>query len=96
MLKMGYRPSSQLSDHAQNRIVDLKGRRLKRGEAIKRLAAETPVLVSVSGRMPDSYHLQCSNANALIIILGIPSYPAPQLLPREAEDSTRLTKPQQG
>ena len=80
-LQMGYHPATQLSENAQNRVLDLKGRRLGRDEALKRLAAKTPVLVSVSGRMPDPFYLQCTKPDTLIVVLGIPSYPAPELLP---------------
>lgn len=91
-LTMDYRPSSQISDDAQNRIVDLKGRRLDRDEIGKRLKAKTPVLVSVSGRMPDEFYLQCTTPDTLIVILGVPDSPAPQFLPREAKDNERLKK----
>lgn len=80
-LQMGYHPATQLSENAQNRVLDLKGRRLKRDEALKRLDTKTPVLVSVSGRMPDPFYLQCTKPATLIVVLGIPSYPAPELLP---------------
>jgi hypothetical protein len=83
-LSMGYHPATQLSENAQNRIVDLKGRRLNRDEARKRLEGNTPVLVSVSGRMPDPYFLQCTRNDALIVVLGTPASPAPDLLPRPA------------
>lgn len=82
-LSMGYHPATQLSEQSQNRLVDLKGRRLKRDEAVKRLKDKTPVLISVSGRMPDAFHLQCTMPDTLIVILGIPDSPAPQFLPRE-------------
>ncbi|MFO0924329.1 MAG: hypothetical protein U0905_17780 [Pirellulales bacterium] len=77
-LTMDCRPSSQISDDAQNRIVDLKGRRLDRDEIGKRLKAKTPVLVSVSGRMPDEFYLQCTTPDTLIVILGVPDSLAPQ------------------
>lgn len=80
-LSMGYHPATQLSDNAQNRVLDLKGRRLSRKEVLKRLTAKTPVLVSVSGRMPDPFYLQCTKPDTLIVVLGIPYYPAPELLP---------------
>ena len=89
-LSMGYHPATQLSDESQNRLVDLKGRRLKRDEAVKRLKGKTPVLISVSGRMPDAFYLQCTRPDTLIVILGIPDSPAPQFLPREATDDGRI------
>lgn len=80
-LPMGYHPATQLSDHAQNRILDMTGKRLGRDEALKHLASRTPVLVSVSGRMPDPFYLQCTRPDTLIVVLGIPTSPAPELLP---------------
>lgn len=65
-----------------SRVVDLKGNQLGREEAAKRLAKETPVLVSVSGDMPAPYFLQLAKADSLIIILGArDGSPAPGLLP---------------
>jgi hypothetical protein len=81
-LSMAYPPATQLADNAQNRIVDMNGRRLSRAEAIEFLEAKTPVLVSVSGKMPDPFYLQCAKPDSLIVILGIPDFPAPQLLPQ--------------
>ena len=76
------RPLSQLSENAQNRIVDLKGKRLSSDEVLKRLKAKTAVLISVSGHMPDPYYLQTTKPGTLIAILGIPDMPAPNLLPQ--------------
>ena len=86
-LPMTYHPATQLSEIAQNRILDLKGKRLSREEALKRLASSTPVLVSVSGRMPDPFYLQCTKPDTLIVVLGIPSSPAPEYLPQQASPS---------
>lgn len=83
-LPMTYHPATQLSEISQNRILDLKKNRLSREEALKRLASSTPVLVSVSGRMPDPFYLQCTKPDTLIVVLGIPSSPAPDLLPQPA------------
>ncbi len=103
-LPMGYqehhkggRALTQLSDNSQNRVLDLQGRRLGSDEALKRLAAKTPVLVSVSGQMPDPFYLQCTKPDTLIVVLGIPSYPAPELLPnpkaaKEIIEDTRNRK----
>ncbi|MEY4565323.1 MAG: hypothetical protein RLY14_293 [Planctomycetota bacterium] len=88
-LSMDYHPATQLSEESQNRLVDLNGRRLKRDEAVKRLKDKTPVLISVSGRMPDAFYLQCTKPDTLIVILGIPEFPAPQLLPHEITDHGR-------
>ncbi len=85
-LSLDYHPATALSDESQNRIVDLKGRRLNRNEAERRLGEKTPVLISASGRMPDAFYLQCTRSDTLIVILGIPESPAPQFLPREATD----------
>ena len=85
-LSMNYHAETALSEESQNRIVDLKGRRLKRDEAVKRLKEKTPVLISASGRMPDAFYLQCTKADTLIVLLGIPDAPAPQLLPRETKE----------
>jgi hypothetical protein len=93
-LSMGYHPATQLGEFAQNRIVDLNGRRLTRAEAMKNLKSETPVLVSVSGRMPDPFYLQCTKPDALIVILGIDYSPAPELLPQKQEaNSVPQTQP---
>lgn len=91
-LSLDYHPATALSDESQNRIVDLKGSRLKRDEAEKRLREKTPVLISVSGRMPDAFYLQCTRPDALVVILGIPDSPAPQFLPREATDDGRTKR----
>ena len=87
MLHLSYdrsesRALSQLSENAQNRIVDLKGKRLSSDEVLKRLKVETAVLISVSGNMPDAYYLQTTKPGTLIAILGIPDMPAPNLLPQ--------------
>lgn len=83
-LSLDYQPESQLSEESQNRIVDMKGRKLERDEAADRLKTKTPVLIAVSGRMPDAFYLQCTKPDTLIVILGIPDSPAPHLLPHEA------------
>ena len=70
------------SQLAPSKIVGLKGKELNRDVVLKRLGKEAPVLVSVSGRMPDSYYLQLTNPEALVVILGArDGYPAPDLLP---------------
>jgi hypothetical protein len=83
ILPLVYDPASQLSEEAQNRILDMKGNRLSRDEVEKRLKSKKPVLFSVSGRMPDAFYLQCTKPDTLIVVLGIPSYPAPELLPHK-------------
>ena len=81
-IAMGYAEATQLSEKAQDRIVDLSGRRLGREEAQKRLASNTPVLVSVSGEMPDSFYLQCVKPETLVVLFGLPSSREYKLLPR--------------
>lgn len=77
ILRMG--GPSQL---AESRIVDVKGRPLSRQQIRERLSKEAPVLVSVSGDMPDPYYLQLAQAQALVVILGPrDGSPAPELLP---------------
>ena len=67
-----------------SRIVNVKGKDLNYNQVVKRLEKETPVLISVSGRMPDAYFLQLTTSDALIVILGPrDGGPAPDLLPSE-------------
>lgn len=74
------------SQLAESRVLDIKGKELSRDQVLNRLAKETPVLVSVSGEMPDAYFLQLTNADSLIIVLGPQDgYPAPELLPAKKE-----------
>lgn len=82
-LTLDYSPESALAEEFQSRVVDLNGRRMDRAAVGKRLDQRTPVLVSISGRMPDAYYLQCTRPDTLVVILGIPDSPAPQYLPRE-------------
>jgi hypothetical protein len=77
---------------AESRIVDMKGTAIPRAEVVKRLEKQTPVLVSLSGRMPDAYHLQLTTPDALIILLGPrEDSPRPEFLPapRHPEKSGR-------
>lgn len=81
ILKMG--GPSQL---AESRVVDMNGRELSRAEVLRRLSNETPVLVSVSGEMPDAYFLQLISAETLIVLPGPrDGSPAPELLPARQE-----------
>lgn len=67
---------------AESRIVDMKGVDLPKEQVARRLEKKTPVLVSVSGHMPDAYHLQLTTPDALIIILGPrEESPRPEFLP---------------
>jgi len=83
-LSMHYHPATQLQESAKNRILNLEGKRLSRAEALRRLQDATPVLLSVSGKMPDAWYLQCTRPGTLIVVPGIPESPAPELLPRES------------
>lgn len=70
---------SQLND---SRVVGIDGKDLSHEEMLKRLARETPVLVSVTGKMVESYYLQLTKSDAVIVILGPrDGFPAPELLP---------------
>jgi hypothetical protein len=73
-----------------SRVVDLEGKELRRDQVAKRLEKETPVLISVSGRLPDAYYLQLTNRDALIVILGArDGYPAPELLPSQKATASK-------
>jgi hypothetical protein len=81
------------SQLAESRIVDMNGKELSRDQTLKRLAKETPVLLSVSGEMPDAYFLQLTNAEALIVILGPrDGYPSPGLLPAKKDAAATAQK----
>ena len=74
---------SQLSENVQSRIVNLNGKRLSSKEVLRKLKSSTAVLVSVSGKMPNAYHLQTTKPGTLIAILGISAdMPKPNLLPQ--------------
>ena len=78
---------SQLSENAQSRIVNLNGKRLSSKEVLKRLKSSKAILVSVSGKMPNAYHLQTTKPDTLIVILGISAdMPRPDLLPQPLKD----------
>ncbi len=78
------------SQLAESRVVDMKGKELSRDQLLKRFAKETPVLLSVSGEMPDAYFLQLTNPEALIVILGPrDGYPAPRLLPAKKDTAAK-------
>jgi hypothetical protein len=66
--------------------VDLRGKRLDRAEALKRLGENAPILVSVSGEMPDPFYLQCVKPETLIVLIGLPSAREYELLPRSRND----------
>jgi hypothetical protein len=86
-VSMGYHIATQLAERSQNRLVDLDGKRLSREEALKRLGEDTPVLVSISGDMPDPYYLQFVRRDLLILIIGL-AYPEEySLLPTSRSDN---------
>ena len=67
---------------AESRVVDLQGNDLSNGDILQRLQTDTPVLVSVSGKMVEPLYLQLTKPDALIILLGArDGVPAPTLLP---------------
>jgi hypothetical protein len=79
------------SQLAESRVIDLKGKELSRDQVVKRLESEIPVLVSVSGHMPDAYFLQLTKAEALIVILGArDGYPAPEFLPAKKTSASKV------
>jgi len=79
---------------APSRVLDLKGNELSRDQVLKRLARETPVLVSISGRMPEAYFLQLTRPDALVVLLGPRNdAPAPQFLPARKESSKGASVP---
>ena len=81
------------SQLAESRVVDLKGNELSRDQVVKRLENEIPVLVSVSGGMPDGYFLQLTHTDALIVILGArDGYPAPEFLPAKKISASKVDK----
>ena len=82
---MGYSEMTQLREGGQNRLVDINGKRLSRGEALKRLVDNSPVLVSASGEMPDPFYLQCIKRDTLILLFGLPSSAEHNLLPTSRE-----------
>jgi len=78
---------SQLSENSQSRIVNLNGKRLSSKEVLKRLKSSKAVLISVSGKMPNAYHLQTTKPDTMIAILGISAdMPRPNLLPQPLKD----------
>ncbi|BCX46971.1 hypothetical protein HAHE_08790 [Haloferula helveola] len=91
-IAMGYSEATQLSERSQNRVVDLGGKRLDREEAMKRLEEDTPVMVSVSGEMPDPFYLRCMKPGTLVILIGLPSAREYDLLPRP-RDTDRGASP---
>ncbi|MEM7167412.1 MAG: hypothetical protein AAF581_18260 [Planctomycetota bacterium] len=80
-LKEESNPRSQL---VPTQVFDLEGKQLSRSQVAERLSTKTPVLVSVSGKMPDAYYLQVVRPDTLIVVLGPRlGSPAPVYLPAE-------------
>lgn len=74
---------------AESRVVDVSGKGLTAEEILDRMASETPVLVSVSGKMVDPYYLQLAKSDTLVVLLGPrDGVPAPTLLPANGESSS--------
>ena len=70
---------------AESRVVNLAGHDLSNDDILQRLKTDTPVLVSVSGKMVEPLYLQLTKPDALIILLGArDGVPAPTLLPSAA------------
>ena len=59
--------ASQIPD---SRFVDIAGQQLSGDTILRRLAKQTPVLVSVSGRMVDPYYLQLLRKDTIIVLLS--------------------------
>lgn len=67
---------------APSRVLDFQGKELSRDQVLKRLAQETPVLVSVSGRMrpyargfvivSDTPHYAVTDADGQATVAGLP------------------------
>ena len=73
----------------ESRVVDLEGNDLSNQDILTRLQNNTPVLVSVSGKMVEPLYLQLTKPDALIILLGArDGVPAPTLLPSAAPRPT--------
>ena len=70
-------------------VMERDGHVLDREEIMVKLQRETPVLVSVSGKIPDPYYLQLTQPDALIVILGArEKAPRPELLPYKKIEGT--------
>lgn len=69
-LHMGYSEASAIPDARQTRVVDLKGNRLSLDQVKDRLANDTHVLVSLTGKMPDPFYTQLIKPNTLVVLIG--------------------------
>ena len=88
VLPVEYDEATALNEDARNRVLNLQGEKLSLAQIERRLRREIPVLVSVSGNAPDPFYLQCTKPDTLIVVLGIPTSPAPELLPLPAAHPT--------
>jgi hypothetical protein len=52
------------------RVVGMHGQKLGRDQVLRQLKAKTPVLISVSGKMPDARYLRLPTAASVIVLLG--------------------------
>lgn len=59
--------SSQIPD---SRFVDTTGKQLDGETILRRLTKQTPVLISISGRMVDPYYLQLLKEDTILILLS--------------------------
>jgi hypothetical protein len=72
------------SQLVETRFLNVKGEEVDQGEVRKRLASETPVLISLTGGAPDPYYLQLVRPDALIVVLGPrDGYPTGRYFPAE-------------
>ncbi len=70
------------SQLAESRFMTTEGKELEIKDVVSRLQKPQPVLISLNGEMPESYYLQTSRPETLILILGPrDGMPAPELLP---------------
>jgi hypothetical protein len=76
---------------AESRVLDVQGKDVSHEEILARLKEESPVLVSVSGKVADPYYLQLAKPETLVIVLGPrDKMPAPALLPSQAPKPTTV------
>lgn len=74
------RISTVMLDSPGVSLTDLKGQKISTDEVLARLATKTPILRSQGGP-PDSYHLQTTKPDTLVLVMPSPP-PAPaQLMP---------------
>jgi hypothetical protein len=75
---------------AEARVVDLQGKDVPRADVLRRMKAQTAVLVSISGELVDPFYLRLTRPDTLVILLGPrESVPAPELLPAANTSDSR-------